>query len=339
MLSSQEIFHNTFEKVVEIVRKLAIKPPGNAQLSKPKTSGLSLSMFVAVSEQESVALIKDKPICKKFSMSGSCNYGDKCKLSHVTTNLQTTISPKAITNQNRCGFCRASGHSENECRKKTAAATKGNPAITLPVDGKDEASATAEDALQTPDLFGVLMAIRVDFNNTDRDRYGLKLRKQPALALPLRSNKPCITSQKIGSNSTQAGGTLVEPANTAIPTVEVKNIEKVAISPFLPPFSDLHSDKECLDAPNGGSGSALVSVDANKPTDAHYSPRLAKYTSSSTPIPWILYSGATISATHDPADCVNVGPCYVSVTAAGCSFVVEQRGTAVIKAADKNGAL
>ena len=89
---------DTFEKVVEIVRKFAIKPPVYAQLSKLKTSGLSQSMFVAVSEQESVALIKDKPICKKFSMSGSCNYGDKCKFSHVTTNLQTTISPKATTN-------------------------------------------------------------------------------------------------------------------------------------------------------------------------------------------------------------------------------------------------
>ena len=54
---------------------------------------------------------------------------------------------------------------------------------------------------------------------------------------------------------------------------------------------------------------------------------------------WIMDSGATISATNDPADCIEISACNVSVTAAGCTFSVSQRGTAVIHAADRAGAL
>ena len=44
---------------------------------------------------------------------------------------------------------------------------------------------------------------------------------------------------------------------------------------------------------------------------------------------FILDSGATSSATFNPADCVDIVPCSISVNAAGGTFIVKQKGTAM----------
>jgi hypothetical protein len=41
---------------------------------------------------------------------------------------------------------------------------------------------------------------------------------------------------------------------------------------------------------------------------------------------WILDSGASVSATNDASDCFDITNCNVSVTAAGSTFNVYQKG-------------
>lgn len=52
---------------------------------------------------------------------------------------------------------------------------------------------------------------------------------------------------------------------------------------------------------------------------------------------WVFDSGATCCATNDKADCIDITPCKIRVTAAGCTFDVHSKGTALILAADKSG--
>ena len=52
---------------------------------------------------------------------------------------------------------------------------------------------------------------------------------------------------------------------------------------------------------------------------------------------WVLDSGASMSATHCERDCVDIRPCNVEVTAAGATFVVLRRGTAIIKTINSLG--
>ena len=51
---------------------------------------------------------------------------------------------------------------------------------------------------------------------------------------------------------------------------------------------------------------------------------------------WVVDSGATSCATFDPADCRDVRPCNITVTAAGSSFTVRQIGTAILRVLDKD---
>lgn len=52
---------------------------------------------------------------------------------------------------------------------------------------------------------------------------------------------------------------------------------------------------------------------------------------------WICDSGATSNATYDEKECVDVHPCSVQVTAAGTTFEVTKRGTAIVQALDTKG--
>ena len=52
---------------------------------------------------------------------------------------------------------------------------------------------------------------------------------------------------------------------------------------------------------------------------------------------FILDSGATSSATFNPADCVDIVPCSISVNAAGGAFIVKQKGTAKFIITAKSG--
>lgn len=52
---------------------------------------------------------------------------------------------------------------------------------------------------------------------------------------------------------------------------------------------------------------------------------------------WVCDSGATSSATYDPNDCIDIVECKTQVTAAGCTFDVEHKGTAILKVVDIDG--
>ena len=52
---------------------------------------------------------------------------------------------------------------------------------------------------------------------------------------------------------------------------------------------------------------------------------------------WVIDSGATSSGTFDEADCVDIRPCDIKITAAGSNFNVTKMGTAVITALAENG--
>ena len=52
---------------------------------------------------------------------------------------------------------------------------------------------------------------------------------------------------------------------------------------------------------------------------------------------WVCDSGATSSATFDASECVDVVECNVQVTAAGTSFPVTKKGTAIIDVTDTEG--
>ena len=52
---------------------------------------------------------------------------------------------------------------------------------------------------------------------------------------------------------------------------------------------------------------------------------------------WVCDSGATSSATYNSADCVDIQDCNVTVTAAGSSFTVLKKGTALICVIDTAG--
>jgi hypothetical protein len=69
---------------------------------------------------------------------------------------------------------------------------------------------------------------------------------------------------------------------------------------------------------------------------AHFSERVFS-TLSGTMAGWICDSGATSNATYDQSECVDVHDCCVQVTAAGCTFEVSKRGTAIIQVLDTKG--
>ena len=61
------------------------------------------------------------------------------------------------------------------------------------------------------------------------------------------------------------------------------------------------------------------------------------HTHISKPSGWILDSGATACATFDARDCTDIVSCNITVTSAGCTFLVSQVGTAVIRTSDSCG--
>lgn len=109
-----------------------------------------------------------------------------------------------------------------------------------------------------------------------------------------------------------------------------------------------HTVEECRKLQSRNSKAALALATQDGPSSASPTPGSADVSDpfvfvfsidnkDTQPRDWVLDSGATASATHNADDCVDIQPCHVNVTAAGCSFVVQQKGTAVIFAKDKSG--
>lgn len=109
----------TFDKTLEIVRNFAATPVVYTELCKLKSPGLSQNVFAAMT--------KEKALCKKYAVSGTCSFGDKCKFMHAN-NTQQSEKETGAKPSLRCSHCKKRGHSENVCRSKLAGSS---PPTTL----------------------------------------------------------------------------------------------------------------------------------------------------------------------------------------------------------------
>jgi hypothetical protein len=82
---------------------------------------------------------------------------------------------------------------------------------------------------------------------------------------------------------------------------------------------------------------AAAAVSDSKTSDEDFAYSFPLTTSHAATHCWVLDSGATCCATFDEADCIDIRPCSVQVTAAGSTFTVNRVGTAVISTIDELG--
>ena len=129
---------DTFQKLIDIVRKFSSNPTVQAELLKLKTSGLSQNIFASSSRE-----VKEKPLCIKFAKFGVCSYGDRCKFAHGDAADQKQQPSDKITISSRCAYCRNKGHTVEVCRKKASAERAQRPAIPLALVAEASLEATS----------------------------------------------------------------------------------------------------------------------------------------------------------------------------------------------------
>ena len=330
----------TFEQAVTTVRKYSSMPAIHSQLLKLKSHGLSQNVFAAeayAEESQTIALNNDKHFCLKFMKSGSCSFGEKCKFLHPSTvdSQRQLPSPKPVANRPRCTFCRYKGHTESECRKK-AAEEKKNSTITLAVAVANDAPSGVDAPPPQGPVFDYLFAFKVetynDFTRKEGNNATYAITTQQGVVpaaprdLPLVAGPPFLR-----------GGTMGCPSGSSIPIQNSENSENTAKSAVFDVFVENNVGELDSSGPKWVDGLAYGPVEAAKALEPSHLILHARKDSDNRPTSWILDSGATISATYSPEDCINITPCNVSVTAAGCSFWVHQKGTAVIRAKGANG--
>jgi hypothetical protein len=164
----------SFDSIIETVRKFSATPIVSAELSKLKSAGLSHNVFSSVSRNNNVnspsSNAKEKPFCIKFSKLGVCSYGDKCKFYHATSQQRTVaptrggVVPGASENRStphmnlqECTYCHNKGHTIDVCRKRAARNNLSTP-ISLSVLSEEKSSdpLPTEEPSQTEDLFAGL---------------------------------------------------------------------------------------------------------------------------------------------------------------------------------------
>ena len=209
----------SFGDLVATTRKFASSPVVAAELAKLKSNGVSQNIFTSVSRLNPPTATKEKQYCFKYSKTGSCSFGDKCRYYHATNGPTALSRPSSSAPSVECSYCHFKGHTIQECRKRASKMGKASVAVA----SHEEPDAKMGEEEQ---------------NNNMTD-------------------------------------------------------------PFVFVFS--------------------VDTGENKHSG------------------WVLDSGATSSATYDATDCTEVEDCSITITAAGCSFVVYKKGTARIPVMDKNG--
>jgi len=149
-----------FTSVVELIRKFSASPIVSAELAKLKANGISQNVFTSVSR----ANYNNKPYCIKFSKTGSCSYGDRCKFFHANANLGHGTSPSPQKGNSahapqdgqrshmahECSFCHYKGHTADICRKKAAAKKSVSPPISLSLLSEEKDISDLSQALDVP---------------------------------------------------------------------------------------------------------------------------------------------------------------------------------------------
>ena len=95
------------------------------------------------------------------------------------------------------------------------------------------------------------------------------------------------------------------------------------------------TDLTCASIPGDVDVSSPDTSEEISPEDSAFAFPLQS--NHASPAGWILDSGATACATFAADDCTDIKPCNITVTSAGCTFVVTQVGTAVIHTLDTGG--
>lgn len=148
----------SFDSIVDTVRKFSATPIVSAELAKLKSAGISQNVFVSASRasnsvNSSSSAPKEKPYCIKFSKLGVCSYGDKCKFYH-SSQQRTSVGPtrgqggggppenrSATHSLQECSYCHNKGHTIDVCRKRAARNNLSTP-ISLSVTSEDKEPAT-----------------------------------------------------------------------------------------------------------------------------------------------------------------------------------------------------
>lgn len=128
----------TLDEAIAVDRNFACTPAVSVELGKLKAPGLSQSVF-SVTDQ-------DTPICKNFSLKGSCRFGADCKFKHISHPAGESERNSRLT----CEFCKKIGHTASRCwkRKKqelrppNSTGTAANQSALI-IDEDDVANASA----------------------------------------------------------------------------------------------------------------------------------------------------------------------------------------------------
>ena len=122
----------SFDGIIATVRRFASNPVVAAELAKMKSAGLSQNVFTSISRAMPTPTNtqKERPYCFRYSKTGSCKFGDKCRFYHANSSGNGQLSGNTVgSNTNtggersrqhsiECGYCHNRGHTMEECRKR-----------------------------------------------------------------------------------------------------------------------------------------------------------------------------------------------------------------------------
>jgi hypothetical protein len=263
-------------------------------------------------------------------MSGTCSYGERCKFLHGTNHENSESRNERQLANGRvplsvCNFCKKKGHTENVCRTK--ARNLQNPPMALLADANASPASLDDVSMSPAEGPFVLM-----FTSDEKVAPPICGTSPP---FQIDATQPILVGSGHKNAQIQAsgGGSLATSFVPGSDPCLMENFWPKVEFPANTPKIDFSGPNTVEDAPilakKSKKGGAPVPNNNFQPL---FSPSEVSLGCGSGPNSrgWVLDSGATSCATYSCADCVDVRPCNVSVTSAGCVFIVEQIGMAII---------
>jgi hypothetical protein len=142
-----------FDVAVGVVRKFAADPTVAAEIAKLKSNGLSQNMFPVTTQPPPANNKYPQILCRQFSTTGACTYGNRCRFAHTTTPAQggsQTNSGGQTYNSRKCTFCGFPGHTVEVCHKrKRQQQQQGGASASTPANNNNTLSllSSTESAL------------------------------------------------------------------------------------------------------------------------------------------------------------------------------------------------